>query len=78
MSDKIPEKGSQGEAEVQQAPIDHTKGEALEARQARRRIVMGGVVMAPVILTLKSRPLFAQNGQTPSAAASPTNQSHHP
>ena len=77
MSDKIPEKGSQGEAEVQQAPSDHTKGEALEARQARRRIVMGGVVMAPVILTLKSRPLFAQNGQT-SAAASPTNQSHHP
>jgi len=78
VSDKIPEKGSQGEAEVQQAPIDNTEGEDLESHQARRRIVMGGLVIAPVILTLKSRPLFAQNAQTASAAASPAHQSHHP
>ena len=78
MSDKISEKGSHGEAEVQQALIDNTEGEDLESHQARRRIVMGGLVIAPVILTLKSRPLFAQNAQTASAAASPAHQSHHP
>lgn len=74
---QMPERSGNEETEGQQDRVDHATAEELQRRQARRRIVMGGVITAPVILTLKSRALWAQT-TTPSAAASLTHASHQP
>jgi hypothetical protein len=68
---KIPEQPRQEEAKVQQDLADHARTEELQGHPDRRRVIIGGLITAPVILTLKSRALRAQT-TTASAAASVT------
>jgi hypothetical protein len=73
-------KSDEGTPEKAQTDKDFTandaKGTVKDFQQARRRFISTGLIAVPVVMTLRSRPLWAQANDTPSAMLSLTHASH--
>lgn len=67
---------------------DHVAGETNTATKSRRKLVKAGLVAAPLLVTLRSRPLYAQSSlgslgisyglYTPSGGAGVVNEDYDP